>query len=288
MLGPRPRILHPSTRTYTSPTMTDTSIPAVSDASDVSDETAFDAYRRSPEAAALLERHRAVLQRVALAERAAGRPEGSVTLIAVGKTFPFACERLLYEAGARNFGENYVQEGVEKSRGMALLAPAEDRPAWHLIGTLQSNKTAAAATAFDWVHSVDRLKIARRLSEARLAAGLPPLEILLEVNADDEEGKGGVDFAELPALADAVAPLTGVRLRGLMAIPDPTLSETLRRNAFERVARAFEALRAAHPELPVDTLSMGMTHDLEWAVEAGSTMVRVGTAIFGPRDYSRR
>jgi pyridoxal phosphate enzyme (YggS family) len=216
-----------------------------------------------------------VRERVAAACAAARRPVTEVTLLAVAKTFGPDAVREAHAAGQSAFGENYIQEAVEK---MALLAdlPLE----WHCIGPIQSNKTRLVATHFQWAHTVDRLKIAQRLSEQR-PPGLPPLSVCIQVNVDGGPTKAGVSPAEAPALARAVAQLPGLRLRGLMTIPEPAdaFDDQL---AVHRQARAlFDQLRGSG--LAVDTLSMGMTADLEAAIHAGSTMVRVGTAIFGSR-----
>lgn len=225
-------------------------------------------------------RYRAVEAMVRAAERKAGRPLGSVTLVAVGKTYPESLLRAVYDVGARHFGENYIQEGVAKVDALSDLTPA---PTWHFIGQLQSNKTRDAAR-FDWVHSVDRFKIAKRLSDARVGT---PLNVLIEVNVDEEAGKGGVLPDEVETLAQAILTLPNVRLRGLMAIPNPHREPEHRKAAFFRVAQCLEDLKARFPEAGLDTLSMGMSQDLAWAIEAGATMVRVGTAIFGPRHYKK-
>lgn len=213
-----------------------------------------------------------VRARLRAAEAAAGRPAGAVTLLAVSKTQPAEAVRAAYEAGQTAFGENYVQEGVAKAQALAEL-PLD----WHFIGPIQSNKTRAIAEHFAWVHSVDRLKIAQRLAEQR-PAPLPPLQVLIQVNIDDEASKAGVSPAELPALAQAVAALPGLTLRGLMCIPRPGNVE-----AFQGLAKTLQDLHATIPGL--DTLSMGMSDDLEAAVATGATLVRIGTAIFGARAY---
>ena len=218
----------------------------------------------------------AVLRRIDAAERAAGRAPGSVRLLAVSKTFPADAVRAVHALGQRAFGENYVQEAVGKRAALADLPGVE----WHLIGPLQSNKTAPAAAAFDWVESVDRLKIAQRLSAQR-PEGMPPLSVCIEVNVSGEATKGGVPAAEAPALAAAVAALPRLRLRGVMGIPAPTPDAGAQRAQFRALRACFESLRAAG--LPVDTLSMGMSADLEAAIAEGATQVRVGTAIFGER-----
>jgi PLP dependent protein len=213
--------------------------------------------------------------RIRAACESARRPVQSVTLLAVSKTFPAEAVRAAHVAGQRAFGENYVQEALTK---IEALADLRAELVWHLIGPLQSNKTRAVAEAFGWVQSVDRLKIAQRLAEQR-PAGLPPLQLCLQVNISAEASKSGCDPAEVPALARAVAALPGerVHLRGLMAIPAPGSG-----------AAPFRALHALWQQLQrdglvLDTLSMGMSDDLETAVAEGSTMVRIGTAIFGSR-----
>ncbi len=218
----------------------------------------------------------AVKTRIHRAEAAADRQPGSVRLLAVSKTRPAADLRALHVAtGQLAFGENYVQEALAKMQALADL-PLE----WHLIGPLQSNKTAEVALHFDWVHSVDREKIARRLSAQR-PAGRPPLEVCLQVNIDDEASKSGCAPAGLPALAATVLALPGLRLRGLMCIPRPGNTAAL-----AALAKTRQDLLASIPGLSAqtfDTLSMGMSDDLEAAVAAGSTLVRVGTALFGSR-----
>lgn len=219
----------------------------------------------------------AVQARIKRACAAAGRPVESVTLLAVSKRFPAAAVQEAQAAGLHRFGENLVQEGVEKI--VALRGSA--RPIeWHLIGPLQSNKTRIAAEHFDWVHSIDRLKIAERLSEQRPAA-LPPLQVCLQVNISGEATKSGVAPAELAALAAEVAALPRLRLRGLMAIPEPVEGFEAQRVPHRAVRALFEGLIARGHAL--DTLSIGMSDDLEAAIAEGSTLVRIGTAIFGAR-----
>jgi pyridoxal phosphate enzyme (YggS family) len=212
--------------------------------------------------------------RIAAACAAAGRVPDAVRLLVVSKTFPGSAVREAFAAGARAFGENYVQEGLAK---VAELDDCRSRLEWHLIGPLQSNKTRGVAEAFDWVQSVDRLKIAERLSEQRPAA-LAPLNICLQVNISGEASKSGLLPGDVPALARQVAALPRLTLRGLMAIPEPGPEAAAQHAA---MAALFHDLKAAG--LSVDTLSLGMSADLEAAVAAGSTMVRVGTAIFGAR-----
>jgi pyridoxal phosphate enzyme (YggS family) len=217
-----------------------------------------------------------VQTRIARAAAEAGRDAATVRLLAVSKTFGAAAVRDLAACGQREFGENYLQEALDKQ------AQLHDLPLlWHFIGPIQSNKTRSIAEHFSWVHSVDRLKIAERLSAQR-PAGLPPLQVCIEVNVSGEASKGGVATAGLPALADAVAALPGMQLRGLMAIPAPATDVAAQRAAFRQVRAAFEALVArGHP---LDTLSMGMSADLEAAILEGATIVRIGTALFGERN----
>lgn len=223
-----------------------------------------------------------VRSRLAEALNEAGRPASDARLLAVSKTKPAALVREAWHLGQREFGENYVQEALEKQAELADL----DDIVWHFIGPLQSNKTRDVAEHFAWVHSVDRAKIARRLNDQR-PEGMPPLEICLQVNISDEASKSGVSLAELPALAEAVLQLPRLRLRGLMAIPAPAEGMAAQRAPFARLREALEALRERFPEAPLDTLSMGMTGDLEAAVQEGATLVRVGTAIFGEREPPR-
>ena len=221
----------------------------------------------------------AVIARIEAAARQFGRNPDDISLLAVSKTWPAADVREAALAGQRSFGENYVQEGVDKAR--TLVALDLD---WHFIGPLQSNKTRAVAETFAWVHSIDRLKIAERLSEQR-PEHLPPLEVCVQVNVSGEASKSGVTPAELSALAHAVAALPRLRLRGLMAIPEPVDAVdafAAQRAPFRRLRELQSALCAEG--LVLDTLSMGMSHDLEAAVAEGATIVRVGTAIFGARS----
>jgi PLP dependent protein len=216
-----------------------------------------------------------VRNRISTACAAAGRDVNEVTLLAVSKTFPADAVRAAHAAGATEFGENYIQEAVEKQ---ALLT---DLPlAWHCIGPIQSNKTRLVAQHFAWAHSVDRLKIAQRLSEQR-AADRPPLSVCIQVNIDGGSSKSGVPPQEALVLAREIAQLPRLRLRGLMTIPEPAPDFAAQLAVHRRARALFDDLRAAGPEL--DTLSLGMSADLEAAIEAGSTMVRVGTAIFGGR-----
>lgn len=224
---------------------------------------------------AISERLQAVRQRIAQAARAAGRDPDDIRVIAVSKTFSTQAIRAACAAGQRAFGENYLQEAEQKI-GQLRDLPIE----WHYIGPIQSNKTAPIAHLFDWVHSVDRLKIAQRLSDARPEA-LEPLQVCVQVNVGGEDTKSGVPPESVPALARAIAELPRMRLRGLMTIPRPVEDFQAQRAQFRVLRELRERLRAAGFEL--DTLSMGMSDDLEAAVAEGATLVRVGRAIFGPR-----
>jgi len=214
--------------------------------------------------------------RIQAAAKAAHRDENSIHLLAVSKTKPAQALREAYAAGLRDFGENYLQEALGKQLELADLPLI-----WHFIGPIQSNKTRAIAEHFDWVHSVDRLKIAQRLSEQR-PAELPPLNICIQVNVSGEASKSGCTPVDLPALAEAISALPRLKLRGLMAIPEPTEARAEQDAAFA----AVQTLQASL-DLPLDTLSMGMSHDLESAIAQGATWVRIGTALFGARDYSQ-
>ena len=217
-----------------------------------------------------------VSSRIHAATLAANRAENSVHLLAVSKTKPAQDLREAYAAGLRDFGENYLQEALGKQLELADLPLI-----WHFIGPIQSNKTRAIAEHFDWVHSVDRLKIAQRLSEQR-PADLPPLNICIQVNVSGEASKSGCTPTDLPALANAISALPRLKLRGLMAIPEPTEDRAAQDAAFA----AVQSLQASL-NLPLDTLSMGMSHDLESAIAQGATWVRIGTALFGARDYGQ-
>jgi len=218
----------------------------------------------------------AVIARIDEAARQSGRNPDEVTLLAVSKTWPASAVREAAAAGQRRFGENYVQEGVDKATELAALGLQ-----WHFIGPLQSNKTRAVAEVFDWVHSVDRFKIAQRLSEQR-PESLPPLQLCLQVNISGEASKSGVAVGEVGLLARQVASLPRVRLRGLMAIPAPSDDFSQQRQAFAQLREIFEQLK--RDGVPLDTLSIGMSHDLEAAIAEGASMVRVGSAIFGERS----
>jgi PLP dependent protein len=221
-----------------------------------------------------------VRERIARAAHAAGRDPLTVALLAVSKTFPAEDVRAAHAAGQRAFGENYVQEALAK---LDALADLRGELEWHFIGPLQSNKTRPVAERFDWVHSIDRLKIAQRLSEQR-PEHLPPLNVCVQVNVSGEASKSGLAPAEAAAVARAVAALPRLHLRGLMAIPEPAGDLEQQRAPHRALRELFEQLRA--DGLALDTLSMGMSGDLEAAVLEGATLVRIGTAIFGARDYS--
>lgn len=216
----------------------------------------------------------AVQGRIACAAAAAGRDPRSVTLLAVSKTHPAALVEQALAAGQRAFGENYVQEAVEKMDAL----PGKNIE-WHLVGPLQSNKTKSVAARFDWVHTVESEKIARRLSEQR-PAGLPALNVLIQVNVSGEASKSGVAAEQVFALSESIKKLPGVRLRGLMAIPEPGAGVA----RYRELKNLYEKLQS---EFRFDTLSVGMSDDMEAAIAEGSTMVRIGTAIFGARQKIR-
>ncbi|MCE5361932.1 YggS family pyridoxal phosphate-dependent enzyme [Pseudomonas anguilliseptica] len=214
--------------------------------------------------------------RIREAAQASQRDCAAVGLLAVSKTKPAAAIREAFAAGVQDFGENYLQEALEKQAELSDLALT-----WHFIGPIQSNKTKPIAEHFAWVHSVDRLKIAQRLSDQR-PAHLPALNICLQVNVSGEASKSGCNPDELPELAQAVTQLPNLRLRGLMTIPEPTDDPSEQCAAFARLRELQQSLN-----LDLDTLSMGMSHDLEAAIAEGATWVRIGTALFGARDYSK-
>ncbi|MDK9584681.1 MULTISPECIES: YggS family pyridoxal phosphate-dependent enzyme [Lelliottia] len=222
-----------------------------------------------------------VRDKISAAATRCGRASEEVSLLAVSKTKPASAIAEAIDAGQRAFGENYVQEGVDKIRYFQQAGKASLQ--WHFIGPLQSNKSRLVAEHFDWCHTVDRLRIATRLSDQR-PAGMAPLNILIQINISDENSKSGITLAELDALAEQVAELPGLTLRGLMAIPAPETSYDRQFAVAQQMAVAFEALKARYTT--VDTLSLGMSDDMEAAIAAGSTMVRIGTAIFGARDYT--
>jgi hypothetical protein len=224
-----------------------------------------------------------VQHRIATSAQAAGRDPTSITLLAVSKTFDAQAVLTAAQAGQRAFGENYVQEAIDK-----ILVTRELNPnlqlEWHFIGPIQSNKTRQIAEHFDWVHSVDRLKIAQRLSEQR-PADMPPLQVCLQVNVSGEATKSGLEPDALLELARAVVLLPNIRLRGLMAIPEPTEDVEQQRAAFAKLRLMQNDLQAVG--IQTDTLSMGMSADMDAAIAEGATIVRIGTAIFGGRDYAK-
>ncbi|MCW6031833.1 YggS family pyridoxal phosphate-dependent enzyme [Pantoea sp. JK] len=221
-----------------------------------------------------------VRERIAAAAARCGRAPEEITLLAVSKTKPASAVAEAIAAGQQAFGENYVQEGVEK---VAELAAHPDLQ-WHFIGPLQSNKSRLVAENFAWCHTVDRQRIAQRLNDQR-PASLPPLNVLIQVNISDENSKSGIMLEALPELAQQIAALPQLRLRGLMAIPAPESDYARQLAVCQQMAAAFHALKQDYPD--VDTLSLGMSDDMDAAIAAGSTMVRVGTAVFGARDYAR-
>lgn len=224
---------------------------------------------------------RQLTARIAEAARRFGREPGSVRLLAVGKTQPPDAIEQVYRLGQRDFGENYLQEALPKIKTLSGLPGIQ----WHFIGRIQGNKTREIAEHFDWVHSVDRLRIAQRLNEQRPAAKPSPLNICLQVNLEGEAGKGGISPAEAPLLAAQIAALPRLRLRGLMCIPAEHEDFEAQRRVFARLRRLQEELNLRGCGL--DTLSMGMSGDLEAAIAEGSNMVRIGTALFGPRKGNR-
>lgn len=221
----------------------------------------------------IAERYQHVLSQIRHAVNIAGRPRNSVQLLAVSKTKPASDIARLYRLGQRHFAENYLQEALLKQAQLAAF-----NITWHFIGPIQSNKTKPIAAHFDWVHSVDRLKIAQRLSEQR-AEHLPPLNICLQVNISQEATKSGVRIEELPELVETVVKLPRLRLRGVMAIPEPEANYAKQRQPYRRLYQAVEQLN--RPEL--DSFSYGMSADLKAAIMEGATMVRIGTALFGER-----
>jgi PLP dependent protein len=223
-----------------------------------------------------------VHDRMARACHAAGRGAEEVALLAVSKTFGPDAVCTAIAAGQRAFGENYIQEGVSKIQAVRALCPAVALQ-WHCIGPVQTNKTRSVATHFDWVQSIDRLKVAQRLSEQR-PAHLPPLQVCIQVNGDGGLTKSGISPAELPALAQAVAALPRLRLRGLMCIPDVNPDSEALKSVFSSVRCLFDQLNGQG--LNLDTLSMGMSDDLECAIAAGTTLLRIGRAVFGHRAGS--
>lgn len=226
--------------------------------------------------ASIAENISTVRDQITKATAGCGRPSGSVTLLAVTKTQTPEKLREAYASGQREFGENYVQEALDKISALDL-----PEVIWHFIGPIQSNKTADIATHFDWVHSVDRLKIATRLDSQR-PQGHPLLNVCVQVNLSEEDSKSGIALADTEALCEQIAKLPRLRLRGLMAIPAPCAEHTEQREVFRPLAQLFRELQVRFEHL--DTLSIGMSADYEAAIEEGSTIVRVGSAIFGARD----
>ncbi|MBY8216260.1 YggS family pyridoxal phosphate-dependent enzyme [Vibrio fluvialis] len=217
------------------------------------------------------------------AQQKCGRPRSSVQLLAVSKTKPVEAILEAAQAGQRAFGENYVQEGCDKVQFFTEHHPELDLE-WHFIGPLQSNKTRQIAEHFDWMHTIDRAKIAQRLSEQR-PAHLPPLQVLIQVNTSGEASKSGISENDLFTLAELISGLPNLTLRGLMSIPENVPDYPSQLAAFRQLAALKDRLAEKYDG--IDTLSMGMSGDMEAAIEAGSTIVRIGTAIFGQRDYSR-
>lgn len=217
--------------------------------------------------------------RISAAAAQCGRDPKEITLLAVSKTKPASAIEEAVAAGQRCFGENYVQEGVDKIQLLANPALT-----WHFIGPLQSNKSRLVAEHFDWCHTVDRLRIASRLNDQR-PAELAALNVLIQVNISDEQSKSGIMLADLPALAQQIAEMPRLKLRGLMAIPAPESDYARQLAVCQQMAQAFTQLQQDYPG--VDTLSLGMSDDMAAAIAAGSTMVRIGTAIFGARDYGQ-
>ncbi|MGI3062678.1 YggS family pyridoxal phosphate-dependent enzyme [Vibrio alginolyticus] len=215
-------------------------------------------------------------------EQKCGRTPESVQLLAVSKTKPVEAILEAYQAGQSAFGENYVQEGVSKVQHFAEHYP-DNRIEWHFIGPIQSNKSRLVAEHFDWVHTIDRTKIAQRLNDQR-PSELKPLQVLIQVNTSGEVSKSGVTEAEVFELAELISRLPNLTLRGLMSIPANVSDYESQLREFQKLATLKQTLEAQFPE--IDTLSMGMSGDMTAAIEAGSTMVRIGTAIFGARDYS--
>jgi hypothetical protein len=227
-----------------------------------------------------------VHERISAAALAAGRDPASVALLAVSKAFGPDAVLAAARAGQASFGENYVQEGIDKIAAVRRLDPTlGGRLQWHFIGPVQSNKTRAIAEHFDWVHSIERAKVAQRLAVQRPALRAP-LAVLIQVNVSGEATKSGVDAGDVFALADEIAALPRLALRGLMAIPEPAADPTRQRAPFARIRALFDELRRRGHG--VDTMSMGMSADLEAAIAEGATLVRVGTAIFGSRERAAR
>ncbi|MCE2596272.1 YggS family pyridoxal phosphate-dependent enzyme [Motilimonas cestriensis] len=224
-----------------------------------------------------------VLSQIEQAASAAHRDKHEIKLLAVSKTKPVAQIKAAYAAGQRLFGENYVQEGIEKIQALSQDADIVEPIEWHFIGPLQSNKTKPVAEHFNWVQSIDRLKIAQRLNDQR-PEHLAPLNICLQVNISGEASKSGTTLSQVIELASQVSALPRLKLRGIMAIPQATDDENILNDSFQQLHRLYLQLQQTYPD--IDTLSMGMSGDMIPAIANGSSMVRVGTAIFGARDYS--
>ena len=234
----------------------------------------------------LEERYKRVKQSLADDEMRFGREPGSVFLLPVSKTFGINALEEAVKCGMRAFGENYVQEGCEKIEYFKKQHP-DLEITWHFIGHLQSNKTRPVAEHFDWMQTLERAKIADRLNEQR-PANKAPLNVLIQINISDEASKSGIQPSEMIELAKHIENLPHLCLRGLMAIPAPTDNIAEQEEAFSQMEQLFEQLKVAFPHQQIDTLSMGMTDDMQSAIKCGSTMVRIGTAIFGARDYSKK
>lgn len=227
-----------------------------------------------------------ITSQIEVAQQKCGRGRDSVQLLAVSKTKPVEAILEAAQAGQVAFGENYVQEGANKVAHFTQYHP-ELNLEWHFIGPIQSNKSRHVAESFDWVHTVDRTKIAQRLNNQR-PEGLEPIQVLIQVNTSGEASKSGIDDDEIFALAELISQLPNLTLRGLMSIPANVSDYESQLAAFTQLATLKEKLAHHFPDQNIDTLSMGMSGDMEAAIEAGSTMVRIGTAIFGARDYSNK
>ena len=225
-----------------------------------------------------------ITAQIASAQQKCGRAPNSVQLLAVSKTKPVEAILEAAQFGQRSFGENYVQEGVDKVAFFRQHHPQLDLE-WHFIGPIQSNKTRLVAEHFDWVHTIDRAKTAQRLNDQR-PAEMAPLQVLIQVNTSGEASKSGASTEEIFELAELISSLPNLTLRGLMSIPANTPDYASQLTAFRQLAQLKDELSAEYPQL--DTLSMGMSGDMDAAIEAGTTMVRIGTAIFGARDYGRQ
>ncbi|WP_018693619.1 YggS family pyridoxal phosphate-dependent enzyme [Algicola sagamiensis] len=225
----------------------------------------------------IADRLQSAYDKIGLISQKYGNSISNIRLVAVSKTKPVEDIRTAYEAGQRAFGENYAQEAHDKANQLADFEAIE----WHYIGPIQSNKTKILANSMDWVQTIDREKIARRLHEQR-DPHRQPLNVLIQVNLDEEESKSGVSDQEVLPLAQAIIQLERLKLRGIMAIPQKSESFEQQRKSFAKVQACFQALKSQYPQ--VDTLSMGMSGDLEAAIAEGATMVRIGSAIFGPRN----